>query len=82
MGDIFKKSENIRRTRHTDGTKLTIPFRNHDYGKNCLSYLGATIWNILANSLKEAKSCNSFKHKVKDEFFKQIKMKEEDVYSY
>ena len=46
-------------------------------------YLGATIWNsLLENSLKETKSCNSFKHKVKDKFFKQIKLKEEDVYSY
>ena len=82
MADIFRKSGNTRKTRHTDGTKLTIPSRNHDYAKKCLSYLGATIWNSLANSLKEAKSCNSLKHKIKDEFFKQIKMKEENVYIY
>ena len=82
MADIFQKNGNTRRTRRTDGTKLIIPSRNHDYGKNCLSYRGATIWNNLPNSLKEAKSCNSFKHKIKDEFFKQIKMKEENVYIY
>ena len=57
-----------------------VVFLNHDYDKNCLSYLGATIWNSLENSVKEAKTCNSFKHKVKYKIFNQLKMKEEYVY--
>ena len=80
MDDIFQKFENTRMTRYTDKTKLAIPFRKHEYGKNCLSYRGATIWNSLENNIKEAKSCNNFKHKIKEKFFKQIK--EDDVYSY
>ena len=55
MEDTFIKSVNIRRTRFTDDSKLLIPFRNHDYGKNCLSYLGATIWNSIDNAIKEVK---------------------------
>ena len=82
MEDIFKKSNNTHRTRYTNETKLDIPLRKHEYGKNCLSYLGAKIWNNLENDIKEAKSSNSFKHKIKDKFFKQIKLKEEDVYIY
>ena len=82
MEDIFKKSNNTHRTRYTNETKLDIPMRKHEYGKNCLSYLGATIWNNLENDIKEAKSSNSFKHKIKDKFFKQIKLKEDNVYMY
>ena len=82
MEDVFKRPVITRRTRHTNENKLAIPIRKHDYGKNCLSYMGATIWNSLENSIKEAKTCNSFKHRVKDKFFKQIKLKEEDVYCY
>ena len=82
MDDIFQKFENTCMTRYTDKTKLAIPFRKHEYGKNCLSYRGTTIWNSLENNIKEAKSCNNFKHKIKEKFFKQIKLKEDDVYSY
>ena len=35
------------------------------YGKHCLSYRGATIWNSLEISIKEPKSCITFKHLVK-----------------
>ena len=82
MDDIFIKSGNTRRTRYTDDSKLLIPFRNHDYGKNCLSYFGATIWNNIDNTIKEAKTCNTFKHKIKDKYFKDIKQKEDDIYKY
>ena len=56
MEDVFKNSGTSHRTRYSDETKLTIQLRNHDYGKNCLSYLGAQIWNILENSVKVAKT--------------------------
>ena len=45
--DVFKKNSSQRCTRYSDESKLRIPSRNHDYGKNCLSYRGATIWNGL-----------------------------------
>ena len=32
-----------------------------NYGKCSLQYRGATIWNSLANDLKESKSSNAFK---------------------
>ena len=82
MGDIFIKSGNTRRTRFTDESKLVLPFRKHDYGQKCLSYLGAKIWNNIDNVIKEVKTCNNFKHKIKDKFFKDIKQREEDIYKY
>ena len=75
MKEIFTKAENSRRTRYTDEFKINIPRRKHEYGKNCLSYLGATIWNSLDNHIKQFKSCNGFKHKVKDKFLRLLKPK-------
>ena len=82
MKEIFTKAVNSRRTRYTDEFKINIPRRKHEYGKNCLSYLGATIWNSLDKYIKQLKSCNGFKHKVKDTFFKVIKTKEDEFYKY
>ena len=82
MKDIFTKTQYRRSTRYTDESKISIPSRKHEYGKNCLSYLGATIWNSLDNCIKQVKSCNGFKHKVKEKFFKVYKTKEEDIYKY
>ena len=82
MEDVFTKAHNSHITRYTDESKISIPFRKHEYGKNCLSYLGVTIWNSLDNFIKQLKSCNSFKHKIKDKFFKVIKSKEDDIYKY
>ena len=79
---IFTKAENSPRTRYTDKFKINIPRRKHEYGKNCLSYLGATIWNSLDKYIKQCKSCNGFKHKVKDKSFKVIKTKEDEFYKY
>ena len=82
MEDVFKKNPSLRCTRFSDESKLSIPNRNHNYGKNCLSYRGATIWNSLEIKIKEAQSCNSFKHLVKDRFFSNLKLKEENAYIY
>ena len=84
MKEVFTTAEKSRRTRYTNVTelKITIPRRKNDYGKNCLSYLGATIWNTLDEFIKKCKSCNEFKHKVKEKFFKVIKTKEDELYRY
>ena len=81
MAEIFIKSENTRTTRSTDETKLFIPLRRNEYGKNCLSYLGATIWNSIDSTIRKVKTCNTFKHKIKDKYFKEFKQKEDDLYN-
>ena len=81
MDAIYNVHES-RRTRYSDESKLNIPFRKHEYDKNCLSYLGATIWNKIENCIKQCKSCHNFKHKIKDKLFKEVKNKEDNVYQY
>ena len=81
MGDIFQKSQNTRRTRSSNEFRINIPFRKNDYGKNCLSYLGATIWNKIDTPTKNCKTTNSFKHKIKDTFFRELKSNEESIYT-
>ena len=55
MKDVFRKT-NTRASRFANDVKLNIPHRNNEYGKNCLSYLGATIWNSIDNLIKQAKN--------------------------
>ena len=33
-----------------------------------MAKIGATIWNGIENGIKQSKSCNDFKHKVKEIF--------------
>ena len=82
MDDIFIKTQNRQRTRCSDEFRFSIPFRNHEYGKNCLSFLGPTVWNSIETGIKQSKTCNNFKHKIKENFFKEIKSNEENVYIY
>ena len=83
-GWVFKRNSSLhqRHTRYSDESKLITPHRKYDYGQNCLSYRGATIWNSLEISIKEAKSCNTFKHLVKARFFRNLKLKEENIYIF
>ena len=82
MGEIFIKSENIRTTRSSNDSNLFISLRRNYYGKNCLSYLGATIWNSIDSSIRNVKTCNTFKHKVKDKYFEGIQNREVDIHNY
>jgi len=81
MTDIFVKSDRVRTTRSSNGSNLYVPLRHHDYGKNCLSYLGATVWNSIPGAIRDVKTCNSFKHKIKDKYFKDIKEDENSIYN-
>ena len=81
MEDVFKKT-NTRASRFSSDVKLHIPNRNNEYGKNCLSYLGATIWNNIPDIIKQAKTCNTFKHKIKEKLFRDLQRREDDIYVY
>ena len=82
MGEIFTKHENIRTTRSSNDSNLSISRRRNDYGKNCLSYLGATIWNRIESAIRNVKTCNTFKHKIKYKYFENIKNREDNLYNY
>ena len=71
MSEMFLPVGQSRVTRRSK-SKLIQPFRKSNTGQNGLSYLGPKIWNTLPSELKSATNINSFKHKIKDQFFKNL----------
>ena len=41
-----------------------------------LSYIGPSLWNNYNKSLKTSGSINSFKHKIKEHYFNELKKKD------
>ena len=60
--------------------RLNVPFRKSNTGQKCLSYQGPKLWNSLKSDLKSISSINTFKHEIKENFFKNIQREEDDVY--
>ena len=69
---ICRKCSYQSRVTQRSKNKLIQPFQKSNTGQNGLSYLGPKIWNSLSSELKSATNINSFKHKIKDQFFKRI----------
>ena len=74
---------------HSKGVSLLQYINDHpigqlksNKGQNGLSYLGPKIWNNLHSDLKSAESVNSFKHKIKNKFFKDLQNQEDNPYEY
>ena len=63
MADIFIKSNVTRTTRSFNESNLAMPRRVNGYGKNCLSYLGPTVWNNIPGVIREANTCNTLNTK-------------------
>ena len=79
--EIFEPVNQSQVTRRSK-FKLNLPFRRSSAGQKCLSYIGPKIWNSLSSDLKSANNINSFKHKIKDNFFQNIQREEKDVYVF
>ena len=77
--EMFQSADQSRVTRKSK-FKLNLPFRKSSAGQKCLSYMGPKIWNSLSSDLKSTNSINSFKHKIKDNFFQNIQREEKDIY--
>ena len=73
---------NLGRITRRSKFKLEFPFRKTTSGQKCLSYLGPKIWNDLPSDLKSANNPNTFKHKIKENFFQQIQKEEDDIYVF
>ena len=79
MLDIFVKN-NIRHNTWKSTEMLNIPMKNTNVGQQGLSYL--EFWNILPSKIKLSTSANSFKHAVKEDYFKQLQKTENDPFLY
>ena len=70
MDEVFSKVEcNGIRTRYSY-QKLKLPHRKTNQGLRALSYVGPSLWNNLDKSLKTSASLNTFKHDIKNQFFR------------
>ena len=49
--------------------KLKIPLRRTSMGQKTISFLGPQQWNKLPKEIKECRTTNTFKHKLKKHFF-------------
>ena len=56
--------------------------KNTNVGQQGLSYLGPKFWNILPSKIKLYTSANSFKHALKEDYFKQLQNAENDPFLY
>ena len=81
MSEIFSPAGQIRATRRSK-SKLDKPVRESNKGQNGLSYLGPKIWNSLNSDLKSTNNVNSFKHKMKGKFFKDLHTQEISPYIF
>ena len=81
MNDIYEKDNYTHGTRR-GSMRMKLPFKINNYGQKGLSYLAPKYWNDLSTDIKKSQDVNSFKHKVKENFFIELKNKDDDIYIY
>ena len=81
MSDIYSLVENPRTTRRSE-YKMEKPFKLTNMGQSSISYIGPKVWNTLPAECKLEDNLNKFKHKIKDQFFKNIQRETDDIYLY
>ena len=62
--------------------KMDLPFRKSVYGQKSLSYLGPKTWNSLPAQIKLCKNVNTFKHDIKNLFFKRLQKRHDSIFIY
>ena len=70
MNDVFKSSGQCNTTTRASLLKLNQPLRRTNHGQNNISYIAPIIWNNLRNSLKTTDNLKTYKHRVKEHFFR------------
>ena len=79
MSDIYNKIDYLHNTRKGH-LRLELPSINTFSGEKGLSYIGPRLWNDLSFDIKKCNRANTFKQKVKEDFFRKLKKKEDDIY--
>ena len=82
MNDVFKPTGQPNTTTRASLLKLNQPLRRTNHGQNNISYIAPIIWNNLPNSLKTTDKLNTYKHRVKEHFFRRIRNEVNNIYSY
>ena len=79
--EIFHPSHSRHNTRMST-YKLDLPFRKSVYGQKTLSYLGPNTLNSLPAQIKLCKNVNSFKHDIKNLYFKRLQKSDDSIFMY
>ena len=79
--NVFKPAGQPNTTTRASLLKLNQPLQRTNHGQN-IFYVGPIIWNNLPNSLKTTGNLNTYKHRVKEHFFHQIRKEANNIYSY
>ena len=82
MIDVFKPACQPNTTTRASLLKLNQFLRRTNHGQYNISYIALNIWNNLPNSLKTTDNLNTYKHRVKEHFFHQIRNEVNNIYSY
>ena len=82
MNDVFKPAGQPNTTTRASLQKLNQPLGRTNHGQNNISFIALIIWNNLPNSLKTTDNRNTYKHRVKEHFFHQIRKEANNIYSY
>ena len=79
--EIFHPSHSRHNTRMST-YKLDLPFRKNVHGQKTLSHLGPKTWNSLPDQIKLCKNVNSFKHDIKNLYFKRLQKSDDSIFMY
>ena len=82
MNDVFKLADQPNTTTRASLLKLNQPLRRTNHGQNNISYIAMIIWNNLPNYLKTTDNLDTYKHRVKENFFHRIRNEANNIYSY
>ena len=80
--EMFASADQYQTKTRASTNKLFQPQCNKVIGYRAISSLGPTLWNKLPNQLKSVNSVNTFKHKIKEHFFREYQKKEDNIYVY
>ena len=76
MTEVFIHAESNGIPTRCSYQKVKLPHRKTNQGLRALSYIGPSLWNKLDKSLKTSGFLNSFKHNLKEYYFKKGNKKE------
>ena len=76
MNEIFDHAEYNGIPKRYSYQKLKLPHHKTNQGLRALLYIGPSLWNNQDKSLKTSASLDSFKHNIKDYYFRKGNKKE------
>ena len=79
ISEMYNPVEQSRHTRRSL-KQLKLPNQKTNRGLKTLSYIGPKLWNALPTSILSVDNVNNFKHKLKENFFKEIQKIEDSLY--